>query len=141
MLALLLLIVSIHDGDTIKLNGQSYRLSGIDAPELRQACQDASNKPYNCGQSAKDHLTTMIGRNEVACTSAGYRSYKRVVATCYIGEGDTRTDLGEAMVRDGQAVAYYTKKYQAQEMNARLNHRGIWAGKFITPHQWRRDHE
>ena len=31
---------TITDDDTIKLNGTTYRLWGIDAPESRQACAD-----------------------------------------------------------------------------------------------------
>jgi endonuclease YncB( thermonuclease family) len=29
---------TIVDGDTIKLNGTTYRLWGIDAPEMHQTC-------------------------------------------------------------------------------------------------------
>ena len=32
--------VTVTDGDTIKLNGTTYRLWGIDAPETKQACAD-----------------------------------------------------------------------------------------------------
>jgi endonuclease YncB( thermonuclease family) len=31
---------TITDGDTIKLNGATWRLWGIDAPELHQTCRD-----------------------------------------------------------------------------------------------------
>jgi len=32
--------VHVTDGDTIKLNGTTYRLWGIDAPETKQWCGD-----------------------------------------------------------------------------------------------------
>jgi endonuclease YncB( thermonuclease family) len=31
---------TVTDGDTIKLNGTTWRLWGIDAPEMRQTCKD-----------------------------------------------------------------------------------------------------
>ena len=33
------------DGDTIKLDGMTYRLWGIDAPESKQACGDGPASP------------------------------------------------------------------------------------------------
>jgi endonuclease YncB( thermonuclease family) len=36
--------IKITDGDTIRINGEKIRFSGIDTPELRQTCLKAGNK-------------------------------------------------------------------------------------------------
>ena len=44
--------LKIIDGDTIILNGEKIRFSGIDAPELKQTCVKDGQKIF-CGVSAK----------------------------------------------------------------------------------------
>ena len=42
------------DGDTIKAgDGTEYRLFGMDAPELRQTCNEANGTSWLCGRAAK----------------------------------------------------------------------------------------
>ena len=36
--------IKITDGDTIRINGEKIRFSGIDTPELRQTCFKAGNQ-------------------------------------------------------------------------------------------------
>ena len=42
----------VVDGDTIVLNGEKIRFSGIDSPELKQTCMNGDEKVF-CGKSAK----------------------------------------------------------------------------------------
>ncbi len=63
--------------------------------------------------------------------------YARDVATCLADE----RDLGEAMVRAGQArdyVRHSRGRYAAAEREARAAKRGLWAGQFEEPEAWRR---
>jgi len=47
--------IKITDGDTIKINGEKIRFSGIDTPELKQTCiKQGVKKP--CGITAKQIL-------------------------------------------------------------------------------------
>jgi endonuclease YncB( thermonuclease family) len=42
------------------------------------------------------------------------------------------------MVREGWAVAYgFAKVYESEEAQAQEAKRGIWAGRFLPPSQWR----
>ena len=41
--------VRVVDGDTLRVDGVSYRLWGIDAPEAHQACADAWPAGQSCG--------------------------------------------------------------------------------------------
>ena len=83
---------SVHDGDTLTLQGQAIRLFGIDAEEL-----DEPNGPR-----ARDALRALVrGTHHVRCELTGERTYNRVVGVCYTAAGE---DLSEAMVRGGFAL-------------------------------------
>ena len=43
------------------------------------------------------------------------------------------------LVRKGWAVAYYTNDYKADEHQARRARRGLWAGEFQRPAQFRKN--
>ena len=62
--------LKIVDGDTIVLNGEKIRFSGIDTPELKQTCIQDDQK-INCGMHAKLLLVKKIGNNTPECISEG----------------------------------------------------------------------
>ena len=94
-------IVSV-DGDSIRAaNGADYRLFGIDAPELHQTCSEANGKSWLCGRAAKARLTALINRGKVNCEARATDRFGRVVAVC---SAEGVPDLGEALVRDGDAI-------------------------------------
>ncbi len=125
----------VIDGDTIEVAGQRIRLHGIDAPESRQLCH-RDGKPWRCGRDATGALAEMIGRRPVNCEELGRDRYKRIVARCAV-EGE---DLGEWMVSQGWAVAYYlySYEYSRAEQRAKSARRGMWAGEFDKPWEWRK---
>lgn len=124
----------IIDGDTIRLGGRRVRLFGIDAPERHQTCQRGSLQ-YACGVAATEALRDLIGPGGVTCKQRDTDKYGRAVAVCRGASGD----LGASMVRSGWAVAYrrYSLDYTEQEDEAHRGRRGIWAGDFIAPSDWR----
>ena len=127
----------IIDGDSLEVAGERIRLFGIDAPEARQQCRDATGRDYACGRDAARVLAALIGGRPVSCTPVTHDQFARDVATC-AAKG---RDLGEAMVRAGYALDYarYSNgRYAAAERDARAAKRGIWAGQFEEPEVWRR---
>ena len=102
---------TVQDGDTIYVNEQPIRLQGVDAEEL--------DEPHGFG--AKATLQAAIGHEIVTCKPDGTRSYKRVVATCYVGN----LDVGLAVIAAGWALdcAHYSGgRYRAFELpGARQN--------------------
>lgn len=128
-------VPSVVDGDTLELHGQRIRLHGIDAPESRQLCQQ-SGQSVRCGQSAALALDAFIQHRPVSCAQKDKDRYGRIVAVCKLGG----TNLNAWMVEQGHALAYrsYSQDYVHQEADARQAKRGVWAGSFDYPWDWRR---
>lgn len=127
----------VIDGDTIAVGGKRIRLQGIDAPEARQKCT-RSGSMWRCGWAATAALRGFLGGQRVQCTGQGRDRNKRLVAVCRVnGE-----DIGAWMVRHGWALDYrrYSKgRYAAEEAEAKAARRGLWAGTFTEPWEWRED--
>ena len=127
--------IKIVDGDTIHLNGEKIRFSGIDTPELKQTCKKNS-EIINCGVEAKKILIKKIGKNKVKCINEGKDQYKRILAECFIDN----LSLSSFLVRQGYAFAYrkYSKKFVEDEDYARLNKFGMWSMDFEYPWDYRK---
>jgi endonuclease YncB( thermonuclease family) len=126
----------VVDGDTVRIAGTSIRLEGIDAPEWNQSCTDAGGKSWLCGQTATRQLRERIRGQSLTCMPRAIDRYGRVVATCSLPGGD---DVNAWLVRQGWAVASgFSGIYASEEAEAKAEKRGIWAGTFIAPREWRR---
>ena len=125
----------IVDGDTIRIGGVSIRLEGIDAPEWDQPCTDADGRPWRCGLVASHRLRERARGLTFTCEPHARDRYGRVVAICTLPDG---ADVNAWLVREGLAVASgFSGIYRSEEADARAAKRGIWAGSFILPLQWR----
>ena len=128
----------VVDGDTlwVKTEGDGeppvvVRLEGIDAPE---SCQPG-------GDDATAALTALaLGRN-VSVRVVARDDHGRTVGKVYDGE----KDLGDRMVRDGQAWSsryqYDRGPYMAEERMALALKRGVHgAGNAVLPRDFRKQH-
>jgi endonuclease YncB( thermonuclease family) len=140
-------VARVVDGDTIRVEGRTFRLWGIDAPELIQVCQ-RDGQSYACGREAASYLrsllspgaapgesATVLGAPQIVCTPRASDQYGRTAALCTLGD----TDLGAEMVRAGWALVFarHATDYARQEEDARDNLRGLWMGSFDAPWDWR----
>ena len=96
----------VIDGDTLEVAGQRIRLHGLDAPETKQLCR-RHGEPWRCGKDATSALKAFLGSRPVSCEELDRDRYRRVVAKCAV-DG---VDIGEWMVSQGWAVAYYLYSY------------------------------
>ncbi len=127
--------LKVVDGDTIVLNGEKIRFSGIDTPELKQTCI-YKNQEVICGVFAKMLLVEKIGNKTPVCISEGKDIYKRTLAECFV-DGES---LSSFLVRSGYAFAYrkYSKKFVEDEEFAKTNKLGLWSMKFQYPWDFRK---
>jgi endonuclease YncB( thermonuclease family) len=119
--------VRVIDGDTLRLDGQTIRLHGIDAPEAGQMCGASP-----CGDLATEYLQALIVDRIVICNARGQRDrYDRMVAVCRV-DG---LDLGAAMVLAGQAMAFerYSRDYVQEQQIARDLNAGSWQFGMMPP--------
>ena len=125
----------VVDGDTIHLNGEKIRFTGIDTPELKQTClKEGVINP--CGVIAKEILIKKINDNKVECISNGKDQYRRTLAECFVN-GES---LSSYLVRSGYGFAYrkYSKKFILDEDYAKANKIGMWSMKFDYPWNFRK---
>ena len=127
--------LKVVDGDTIVLNGEKIRFSGIDTPELKQKCIKNDQKVF-CGVLAKKLLLEKIGNKTPECIREGKDIYKRTLAECFIN-GES---LSVFLVRNGYAFAYrkYSDKFIKEEEFAKKNKNGLWSMKFEYPWDFRK---
>lgn len=132
-------VVSVHDGDTLTVlsaNLEQYkiRLSGIDAPELKQ--------PY--GSASRKHLAALVAGKDVAVIWNAKDKYKRVLGKVLIDNVDAnlrQVDGGMAWHYVKYVATQTTKDrqlYAAAEIAARAEHKGLWMEATPTaPWDWR----
>jgi endonuclease YncB( thermonuclease family) len=131
----------VKDGGTLQLDGVTWRLDGIDAPEFDQVCIDEHADAWTCGVEARDQLAKLVGDRQVRCEDLGldpaYR--KRHLGLCTV-EGET-TSLNQLLVRQGFALDFDPAgkgRFKGDEAGAKDNRRGLWKGCFVAPLEFRR---
>ena len=133
----------VVDGDTIKINSEKIRFSGIDAPESyykgrKQFCLKGEEKIL-CGKLSKIFLIEKIANQKVKCEiEAKTDRYKRKLGECFV-EGKS---LSRILVKNGYAFdypRYSKKKYLEEQEYAKANNLGLWDMKFEFPWNFRKN--
>ena len=102
-------VTSIYDGDTFRANIPDYppiigqhmgvRINGVDTPEMRGKCEQEKN----LARTAKHYTETALrNAKTIELRNMQRGKYFRIVADVY-ADG---INIGDALVRDGLAVAY-----------------------------------
>ena len=129
----------IIDADSIELNGQKIRFSGIDAPEKYQVCKNVENEEYACGLAATRALQELVKNwhsSKISCSSSGRDFFGRLLSECFVSD----ININSWLVKSGWALAYrkYSLSYLADEQFAKQHSKGLWQGDFVEPWKWRR---
>jgi endonuclease YncB( thermonuclease family) len=132
---------TITDGSTLIVDGVTYRLEGIAAPQTDQTCLDDKGAAWTCGVEARDRLREHAGKRAVRCTDRGADSFihKKRIGECFV-EGET-TSLNQWMVQQGWALNADRSakgRFKADRESASAQRLGLWKGCFISPEDLRR---
>jgi endonuclease YncB( thermonuclease family) len=101
---------TVTDGDTIKLDGTTYRIWGIDAAEAKQACADG----WMAGREATTALLELVKGRTLACEAKARDRYGRTVALCR-ADG---VDVGAAMVSAGHGLGIHAVQLRLHRTRA-----------------------
>jgi micrococcal nuclease len=118
---------SIIDGDTFKLeNGETVRLTGIDAPELSQP-GGIESRQYLAHLILDKGITLKRGHED-------RDKYSRLLRFVYLGN----TCINEEMLKQGYAEARYLpdplrEYYIKLEMKAEIAKAGLWSKNIFQP--------
>lgn len=157
---------TVLDGDTLLLNGESLRLSGVNAPQAGQICR-LNRRTQDCGAEATLALRRIIEGSFVMCavdtaatqpnapqnaqgqnaqaqnaegdrqTAAERRSRNQRMVTCTAVRNGQEFNIARRMAEEGYAAAIGdTYATQAREALART--RGLTAWCTMRPDIWAR---
>ncbi len=57
-------VVRVVDGDTLEVDGEMFRINGIDAPEAGQKCNKANGKTWPCGKDAVEAMAMLVEKKK-----------------------------------------------------------------------------
>ncbi len=91
---------------------------------------------YACGEAARGALVALIDDREVSCEGRRRGYYGRTLGVCWAGD----SEINRRLVADGWAVIdpRYPSAYHDEQDAAEAAERGLWAGAFELPWEWRR---
>lgn len=122
----------VIDGDGLEVNGVTIRRLAIDSPERGEAGAD----------EAAAYLRRLAEGKRPTCQRIDVDRYDREVSLC---SADS-VDLSLSQLRAGHAVVwcYYVRRnrpamlatFQAAEVEAKRERRGIWARPFMPWREW-----
>lgn len=136
------MVLSVHDGDTLKARQgnrtKSFRFCGIDAPELSQPL----------GKESRDKLRSLIlsSKNKVMISEVEKDRYGRTIAEIFTISPSEEKFLNEELVSSG--LAYHYTRYSnscpnknaiaSAETIAKNQHIGVWSGNYQKPWEYRK---
>jgi endonuclease YncB( thermonuclease family) len=115
-------------GDVLKVDSNTVRLSGIEAPERTQLCGKDAGK-WRCAEAAQTALAKVVSGRPVRCRLSGTDKAGRPLAHCSIDSVDINAEL----VRQGYVFAEGGSRYGRQEAEARDAKAGMWIAAALRP--------
>ncbi len=128
--------VSVLHAGLVEVDGERHALFGVDAPSVNQTCRHATAGLWACGTDARKAVAGFVSDKAITCdVITGAVEGAPAISHCRADD----VDLNEWVVTQGWAVADASvhKDYLPAQGDARRQKRGLWAGWFETPSEWR----
>ncbi len=128
---------TVADGDSLAFGSKKIRLDCIDAPKYHQSCNHRSAVLWECGKAVRASLEQMLRPPGLTCLTDAADQFGRLIAMC---STSAIPYIGAAHVNAGMAVSHEyfgVRNYADEEDSAKTSKRGIWAGTFVRPSEWR----
>lgn len=123
-------VVQVIDGRTLRIDGRTVQLAGIETPVPGQQCvREGRLEP--CGDQAAAALSKIVDLSVKPLECGEADDGEAGSVTCLV-EG---RDVAETLVKQGRAVAAGDRYAQAEEQ-ARAATLGLWGSKWVPPEQW-----
>ncbi len=119
--------VQVRTGDMLEIDGITYCLRGIEAPEPGQTCQRANGPSFDCGHIAKTALMDLTAGAKLECDPG--KITERCTITSCRADG---FDLSHNMVHTGWARSR-GKRFEQVEALAKRRKQGLWSDRFEAP--------
>jgi endonuclease YncB( thermonuclease family) len=116
---------TMDDADIVTIGDARIILWGVDAPEKRQKCTDATGQPWNCYETARREMELLVEAGPWTCTEHGKPDrYENIFAVCEVAG----TNVNSHLVRKGFAVAYIDQSdlFEADQNAAKAEKIGLW---------------
>jgi len=134
--------VQLLTGDTWRDGNKLYRLYGVQSCIRGTAATDGNGKKVDCGNLSLSHLAALFSTAAVTCQPIGYAVDKATFVVCAADLDGNTIDVGTALISTGYAFAAMNTKgeavstnYLVAEINAKMEHDGLWARSFQHPVQ------
>jgi endonuclease YncB( thermonuclease family) len=134
--------VQLLTGDTWRDGNRLYRLYGVQSCIRGTAATGGNGRKVDCGNLSLAHLAALFSTATVTCQPIGYAIDKATFVVCAADLDGNTIDLGTALISTGYAFAAMNTKGQAvsanylvAEINAKMEHDGLWAMSFQHPVQ------
>ena len=95
-------VTCVVDGDTFWFAGEKFRLEGVDAPEVTEACVEARILAVK----SAGRLAALLSAGEPSIARNGADRYRRTLARISVAGAD----VGETLIAEGLAVAWTGRK-------------------------------
>lgn len=142
---------TVHDGDTLLLNGDLLRLRGINAPQAGQTCR-LGTRTQDCGEEATRALRGLIEGTFVMCALESQNTAQSTqqpasadnrperarndrIATCTAVRNGQEFNIARRMVEEGYAAAQ-GDDFQREAQEALTRTRGLTAWCTLRPDVW-----
>lgn len=131
----------VKDARTLQLDGVTYRLDGIDAPDIDQTCINERADIWACGIEARDALAKLVDGRKVACQDLGPDALVKGRRVGLCSAAEATTSLNRQMIDQGFALNAESgakARFPAEEATASEQRAGLWRGCFVAPANFRR---